>query len=121
MLFKGELLQGKDEDTDLTKTIKSSMLDYLNTKYKEPEIGELINIATVLDPRFRTQHMSQEEILVIKARVVGEVESLSVMPSGAAAPEKSPGSTGQAQSAPKKQRKSWKLFPEASCRADQPF
>ncbi|KAJ3610146.1 hypothetical protein NHX12_022240 [Muraenolepis orangiensis] len=119
-LFNSELLQGKDEDTDLTKTINSSILDYLNTKYKEPEIEELINIATMLDPRFRTQHMSQEEILVIKARVFREVESLSVMPSGAAAPEKSPG-----QDKPKVHRRSRGRVLEAFSRSqllrDQPF
>ncbi len=55
----------------------------MNTKYGDLEVQELINMATILDPRFRTQYMSQEEILVIKARVVREVESLSVMSSDA--------------------------------------
>ncbi len=66
-LFNSELLQGKAEDTDLTKTIKSSILDYMNTKYGDLEVQELINMAIILDPHFRTQYMSQEDILVIKA------------------------------------------------------
>ncbi|XP_067270785.1 E3 SUMO-protein ligase ZBED1-like [Pseudorasbora parva] len=111
-LFNNELLQRKDEDTDLTMTIKSSILDYMNTKYSDPEVQKLINMATFLDPRFRTQYLSQEEILVIRARVVREVESLSVKPSdaGSATPGTSGESTKEAQSASKKQRKSLGSF-----------
>lgn len=111
-LFNSELLQGKDEDSDLAKTIKSSILDYMNTKHSDLEVQEMINMATILDPRFHTQYMSQEEILVIKARVVREVESLSVMPryAGSATPVTSAESTKEAQSAPKKQKKSLGSF-----------
>jgi len=55
----------------------------MNIKYGDQEVQELINMATILDPHFHTQYMSQEEILVIKTRVIREVESLSVMPSDA--------------------------------------
>ncbi|KAI7790592.1 putative zinc finger BED domain-containing protein 1-like [Triplophysa rosa] len=111
-LFSSELLQGKDEDTDLNKTIKNSILDYMNTKYGDLEVQELINMATILDPRSRTQYRSQEEILVIKARLVREVESLSVMPSdaGSATPVTSAESTKEAQSASKRQKKSLGSF-----------
>ncbi|XP_018956243.2 E3 SUMO-protein ligase ZBED1-like [Cyprinus carpio] len=111
-LFNSELLQGKDEDTDLNRKIKSSILDYMNTKYGDQEVQELINMATILDPRFRTQYMSQEEILVIKARVVREVESLSAMPSdaGSSTPVMSSESTKEAQSASKRQKKSLGSF-----------
>ncbi len=56
--------------------------------------------------------MSQEEILVIKARVVREVESLSVMPSdaGSATPVTSAESTKETQSASKRQKKSLGSF-----------
>ncbi len=111
-LFNSELLQGKAEDTDLTKSIKSSILDYMNTKYGDLEVQELINMATILDPRFRTQYISQEDILVIKARVVREVESLSVMSSdaGSTTPVTSAESTKEAQSASKRQKKSLGSF-----------
>ncbi len=105
-LFNSELLQGKDEDTDLTKSVESSMLDYVNTKYNDLEVEELINMASFLDPCFCTQHLSQEEILVIKAGVVREMESLSAIPSDPATSETSPESTGKVQSGSKKQRKS---------------
>ncbi|GLD63051.1 E3 SUMO-protein ligase ZBED1-like protein [Lates japonicus] len=105
--------QGKDEDTDLTKTIKSSILDYMNTKCSDPEDEELINMASFLDPRIRTQHLSQRDIMVIKARVVSssrEVELVSAMPSGSATSETSPESIEEAQSVSKKKRKSLGSF-----------
>ena len=67
----------------------------------EPEIGELINMNHT-----SALGMSCEEFLVIKARVVIEVESLCVT----AAPGKSLGSTGQAQNASKRQKKSLFFF-----------
>ncbi len=42
-LFNSELLQEKDEHTDLTKTIKTSILDYMNTNYGDQEVQELSN------------------------------------------------------------------------------
>ncbi len=56
--------------------------------------------------------MSQEEILVIKARVVREVESLYVMPSdaGSATPVTSAESTKETQSASKRQKNSLGSF-----------
>lgn len=53
-LFNSELLQGKDEGSDLTKKFKKSILDYMMTKYSSPEVEELINMASFLD--LRLQH-----------------------------------------------------------------
>lgn len=46
-LFSSELLQEKDEDADLTKTIKKSVLDYVTAKYSDPEVAEMINMASL--------------------------------------------------------------------------
>ncbi len=80
----------------------------MNTKYGDLEVQELFNMATILDPRFRTPYRSQEEIPVVKARVVREVESLSVMSSdaGSATPVTSAEPTKEAQSASKSQKTS---------------
>lgn len=46
-LFNSNILLVKESDTDLTKSIKSSILEYLNSKYEEdPVVVELINLAT---------------------------------------------------------------------------
>ncbi|XP_013860009.1 zinc finger BED domain-containing protein 1 [Austrofundulus limnaeus] len=110
-LFSSKLLQEKDEDSDLTKTIKTSVLDYVTTKYSDPDIVELINMTSFLDPRFRTQHLSQEEIQIIKARIVTEGKSVPAMPSGPAAatcepsPQSDEVSQDQEETEDKQQRK----------------
>lgn len=68
-------------------------------------------MATFLDPRFRTEHKNQEEVLDIKAKVVREMESLSPMQGGAAVTEtSSPSESEKDQGAWKKQRKSLGSF-----------
>lgn len=55
----------KENDTDLTKTIKNSKLEYLNSKHEDAE-----DLATSLDPCFHAQCMGSEEIQVMTARAV---------------------------------------------------
>lgn len=74
-LFNSDVLNAAENDTDLIKAIKSKILDYMNNKYKTPEVEDLINFATVLDPRFKTQHMENEEVLSFKARAFREMEA----------------------------------------------
>ncbi|KAI4903024.1 hypothetical protein NFI96_010063 [Prochilodus magdalenae] len=73
-LFNSDILQVKENDTDLTKTIKNSILEYLNSMYEDPEVEELISLATMVDPRFHTQYMGPEEIQIMKARAVQEMQ-----------------------------------------------
>ncbi|KAL6472371.1 hypothetical protein MHYP_G00185590 [Metynnis hypsauchen] len=40
-IFNHDILQVKENDTDLTKTINNSILEYLNSKYEDPEVEEL--------------------------------------------------------------------------------
>ncbi|KAI4899207.1 hypothetical protein NFI96_032635, partial [Prochilodus magdalenae] len=60
-------------------------LEYLNSKYKDPEVEELISLATVLDPRFHTQYTGSEEIQIMKARAVQEMVSFLSEQSSASA------------------------------------
>ncbi len=74
-LFNSDLLQAKVDDTKLTANIESSVLEYLNSKYAEdPDVEELINLATMLDTRFQRKYMGPEETQVIKARAIREME-----------------------------------------------
>ncbi|XP_040289759.1 E3 SUMO-protein ligase ZBED1-like [Bufo bufo] len=63
-----------EEDTDLTKSLKSRILQYLNEKYEVTQ--DLLNMASFMDPRFRTQYLSADETQSIKDRVIAELQEL---------------------------------------------
>lgn len=56
-LFKTSLLAAEDGDTELVKTIKTTILDYLNEKYANAATSELLDITSLLDPRFKASHI----------------------------------------------------------------
>jgi len=57
-LFATSVLAEDAEDTDLTKSIKTKVLAYLNDKYGDPNIQELLDVACFLDPRFKKHSTS---------------------------------------------------------------
>ncbi|KAK6297662.1 hypothetical protein J4Q44_G00322450 [Coregonus suidteri] len=70
------------EDTDLTKSIKTKVLAYLNNKYGDPNIQELLDVACFLDPRFKIQYISTDNIPAIKTRLKTEIVDLAQLPGG---------------------------------------
>lgn len=58
-LLKTETLAEKDDDTDLTKAIKSRALGYMEDKYSDPATQELLDVASFLDPRFKIDYVTQ--------------------------------------------------------------
>ncbi|XP_041837691.1 E3 SUMO-protein ligase ZBED1-like [Melanotaenia boesemani] len=97
-LFKSDLLQPKDSDTDLTRNIKSSVAEYLGKKYEEdPDLMEMVNMATMLDPRFHAKYLRPEDTQAVKDRAVGEMilllpgQSTSATEPSEMPPESGPG------------------------------
>lgn len=72
-----KILAVEDEDTDLTKTIKSKILNYINKHYEDETTQELLDIATFLDPRFKTSYTDEDKLPNIKARVMFDMEMSS--------------------------------------------
>ncbi|KAJ8007776.1 hypothetical protein DPEC_G00097710 [Dallia pectoralis] len=70
-LLNTPVLAEDEADTELTKSLKSKILSYLNDKYEG--IQDLLNFTTFLDPRFRTQHISEEETQILKERAISEL------------------------------------------------
>ncbi|KAK7889268.1 hypothetical protein WMY93_024828 [Mugilogobius chulae] len=66
------ILAAKDEDSDLTRSIKRKVLHYMNTKYDDPMTQELLDMACILDPRFKAGYISPDKLLNMKARVTSE-------------------------------------------------
>lgn len=75
-LFKTNLLQPEEEDTELTKTIKRNIMQYLDDKYSDPVKNELLDMSSLMDPRFRTTYIDPDKVEQIKKRAVTELMSL---------------------------------------------
>ncbi|KAK5600439.1 hypothetical protein CRENBAI_021736 [Crenichthys baileyi] len=54
-------------------SIKTKVLVYLNDKYNDPSIQELLDVASFLDPRFKTQYITADNITNIKTRLKTEM------------------------------------------------
>ena len=76
-LLKTSVLTEKEGDTDLTKDIKAKILDYMNTKYDDPATQELLDVASFMDPRFKSSYISVEKVQDIKTRVMSEMKDTS--------------------------------------------
>lgn len=55
-LFETSVVAVQEDDLDLTRSIKSKVLGYLQEKYSDPNTQELLDIATSLDPRFKMDY-----------------------------------------------------------------
>lgn len=78
-LFNTTLLTPKEDDTDLTKSLKKKMLEYMNSKYEDRDTQELLDAASFLDPRYKTQYISENSVLpIIKARLVSEMMTMEL-------------------------------------------
>lgn len=91
-LFNTEVLRRQD-DTELTEAIREGILEYLNEKYDDQTTEDLLDMATLVDPRFKTAYIQDEErVELIKARAATEMEDIvgSERALTAAAPSPSP-------------------------------
>lgn len=72
-LLATSVLAENAEDTDLTRSIKTKVLAYLNDKYSDLNTQELLDVASFMDPRFKTQYISADNLPAIKARLKTEM------------------------------------------------
>ncbi|XP_045905911.1 E3 SUMO-protein ligase ZBED1-like [Micropterus dolomieu] len=63
-------------DSELCKAIKTSIVEYLNSKYSDPATTDLLEMASFVDPRFRATYIPSEKVDALKHRAVLEVETL---------------------------------------------
>ncbi|CAM4526972.1 unnamed protein product [Leuciscus chuanchicus] len=85
-LFKTSLLLPEEEDLELTKTIKANIMRYLESKYCDLEKEELLDMATLLDPRFRTTYIDASKLEVVKKRAVSEISAFCISTTEEAGP-----------------------------------
>ncbi|XP_069395198.1 E3 SUMO-protein ligase ZBED1-like [Paralichthys olivaceus] len=75
-IFNESLLACEEGDSELRKSIKTSIVEYLNSKYSEPATTDLLEMASFVDPRFRTTYIPSEKVDTLKHRAVLEVKTL---------------------------------------------
>ncbi|XP_076866871.1 E3 SUMO-protein ligase ZBED1-like [Brachyhypopomus gauderio] len=100
-LFNTSILQRQEEDTDLTKKLKSEILDYLNEKYEDEATQELLNMASSLDPRFKMEFISADNKPKVKARLTSEMLECQETSSSSTEVEPKVADTSQAKKAKK--------------------
>ncbi|XDV17019.1 hypothetical protein PO909_016474 [Leuciscus waleckii] len=76
-LFNTKILAVNDEDSDLTNTIKSKILEYINKNYDDEDTQELLDMASFLDPRFKTNYIAVDKLPNIKAKVMSDMKEVS--------------------------------------------
>lgn len=116
-LLNVNILNLNDDDTELTKPMKTTILDYLTDKYQDPTTDYLFDMLLLVDPRFKTQYIYSDKTQKIQARVVSELESLLTAPSQHPAASAQPTTTSQSPGAerpPKKTRKTLARFLKTS-------
>lgn len=72
-LFNTEVLKPEDDETELTKAIKTTITTYLNEKYDDAATDDLLNMATLVDPRFKTRYIQGEKVEAVKSRAVAQI------------------------------------------------
>ncbi|KAI2645647.1 E3 SUMO-protein ligase ZBED1 [Labeo rohita] len=74
-LMNTSILAANEEDSDLTKSIKMKILEYINTKYDNPATQELLDMTSFMDPRFKANYISSDKVSDIRTKVMSEIEA----------------------------------------------
>ena len=63
-------------DTELCRSIKSTLVDYLTDKYSDPATSDLLDMATFVEPRFKEAYIPRDRVDALKQKVVVKAKSL---------------------------------------------
>lgn len=78
-ILNSRVLAEEEDDVELTKTIKTSILEYLKGKYSDPTTEKLLDTASFVDPRFKTTYISAHHVYTIQEKVKKEMESAAAV------------------------------------------
>ena len=67
-----DVLSDDEEDTTLTTDIKQQIITYLEDKYEDAPLKELLYTASFLDPRFKAEYIPNDNISAVKGRISQE-------------------------------------------------
>ncbi|XP_069821004.1 E3 SUMO-protein ligase ZBED1-like [Dendropsophus ebraccatus] len=103
-----------DSDTDLTKNMKRVILKYLNEKYSDPATNDLLDMASFVDPRFRSSYIADDRREFIFTKAAAEIQALqetqAVSATESPPSHTSTGADGEAQREAKRSKRSLGSF-----------
>lgn len=70
------VLAAAEDDTKVTKRIKGGILQYLNDKYDDPATDDLLDMASLVDPRFKMAYIADHRKDYIKTKAMAEMQAL---------------------------------------------
>ena len=70
--IRSDALAEKDDDVSLAKDVKRRIRTDLDSRYLDPEIKTLLDVTSFLDPRFKMEHIAEEDKVAIKEKVIEE-------------------------------------------------
>ncbi|KAL7837366.1 hypothetical protein SRHO_G00270770 [Serrasalmus rhombeus] len=73
-LLKTKTLAEDKEDSELTRSVKAKILDYMEGKYEDSATQSLLD-TSFLDPRFKADYISAENLIEIKAKLMAEMKT----------------------------------------------
>ncbi|XP_040278097.1 E3 SUMO-protein ligase ZBED1-like [Bufo bufo] len=108
-------LADDDIDTELTKDMKTAILKYLNEKYSDVATDDLLDMASLVDPRFRSSYIADDRREFIFTKAAAEIQALLETQAVSATESSSPshtstGAAGEAQREPKRSKRSLGSF-----------
>ena len=67
-----DALAEKDDDVSLAKDLKRHIRTDLDSRYLDPKVKNLLDITSFLDPRFKMEHVAEEDRIAIKEKLIEE-------------------------------------------------
>ena len=67
-----KILKENENDSTLTKNIKKFIVDYVEEKYADSKTKETLNIATFLDPRFKTDFVEGVNLETVHDNIIDQ-------------------------------------------------
>ncbi|KAI4879001.1 hypothetical protein NFI96_023406 [Prochilodus magdalenae] len=74
-LLKTKTLAEDKEDSEQTRSVKAKILDNMERKYEDSATQSLLDTSSFLDPRFKADYISAENLIEIKAKLMAEMKT----------------------------------------------
>ena len=76
-----DILKSEENDVSLTKDMKKIIKDDLEGRYSSAngEINLIMNLSNFIDPRFRADYLSDDELALVKEEITVDIDVMDMM------------------------------------------